>query len=528
MRKALKRIFYRWYVITTLVILIIIGLYYFTHRPKAPTYETAVAVIGNVIEKVSVTGQILPEGKADLAFEKSGVVTVIVVKVGQVVKKGDLIAKLDDAGDVAALGAAQAKLDDLSRGLRPEELAAQQARVDSAAVALANAKQDALNAMRSAYIQAQSAIVNYADTLFTNPQSANPTIVVRTDSQTRQYTINNERLLVTDALSSWKSGVDALTQAEQANNFVAKAMGYANTIKTFLNDLSGIANGLNPSNSGLTQNAIDAILTTMNSGLSAINQSVSSLTAASAGLNNAVAVNDQANNDFTVAKAGSSAQAIRAQRATVATYQVALDKDKLVSPIDGVITRVGPNAGEFVAAGVSSFAVQTGGQYKIEAYVPEADIAKVILQDKADVTLDAYGSDVHFSASVTAVDPAETVLEGVPTYKVTLLFDEPDTRIRSGMTANTEVLTHEEDNVIKVPTRAIIEDPSVSTIDATGDNLAASTSYKSAGSKAVRILNPDGKSFTMVPVTVGLKGSDGTTEIFSGVSVGQKIVTYVK
>jgi len=110
-------------------------------------------------------------------------------------------------------------------------------------------------------------------------------------------------------------------------------------------------------------------------------------------------------------------------------------------------------------------------------------------------------------AHVIAVDPAETVLEGVPTYKVTLVFDAPDTRIRSGMTANLDILTHERSGVLEIPFRAIVDD---------------------AGNKTVRVVSADGKSYTSVPVTVGLKGSTGTIEVLSGLSAGDKVVTYVK
>ena len=124
------------------------------------------------------------------------------------------------------------------------------------------------------------------------------------------------------------------------------------------------------------------------------------------------------------------------------------------------------------------------------------------------MTLDAYGSDIIFDAAVTLMDPAETVLEGVPTYKVTLQFVKADDRIRSGMTANTEILTHEHDGVLYIPTRAII--------------------INDDGSRSVRVLNKDGKTFATSTVKIGLKGSSGTTEIVSGVKVGDKVVTYIK
>ena len=124
----------------------------------------------------------------------------------------------------------------------------------------------------------------------------------------------------------------------------------------------------------------------------------------------------------------------------------------------------------------------------------------------ASDTLDAYGSFTDFPSQVTAIDPAETVLEGVPTYKVTLKFVNPDSRILSGMTANLEILTHEAAGVLEIPYRAVI-------ITAT--------------STMVRLLNPDGASYTTVPVVTGLKGSDGTIQVISGLKAGDKVVTYI-
>jgi multidrug efflux pump subunit AcrA (membrane-fusion protein) len=113
---------------------------------------------------------------------------------------------------------------------------------------------------------------------------------------------------------------------------------------------------------------------------------------------------------------------------------------------------------------------------------------------------------VDFPAKVVMIDPAETVLEGVPTYKVTLQFIVPDARIRSGMTANLEILTHEAAGVLEIPYRAIA-------VNAT--------------STTVRLVSKDGKSYAAVPIVTGLKGSDGTIEVVSGLSVGDKVVTYV-
>ena len=495
----------KWVLTLIAVTAMVVVLVWYRSGNKTPTFEWVPASVGDVIETVSVTGAVSPFGKASLSFEKGGVVSKVYVKVGDAVKAGDPIASLDSANDRAALASAQATLSDMSRSLSPQELAVQQASVATAKASLDNAMKDAVNAFHDGYVKAQGAVVNYTDSLFTNPQSANPTINVRTDSAVRQSSIDSERVSVSDILNSWSAEL-ATASTSNAAGVISDAHGYLLTMKTFMGDLAPIVNALNPGNSGLTQTAIDAYVTGMNSGLSALNAAVDSVTAAQTELSGARSAYDQAVSNYNLKLSGNSSDSVAAQAAKVAQAEALLDEDTLRSPIDGIVTQEGPNLGEYVAPGQSGFAVESSG-FKVEAYVPEADIAKVAVGDLASSTLDAYGSYVDFPERVTMIDPAETVLEGVPTYKVTLQFVAPDARIRSGMTANIEIHTHEADGVIEIPYRAL-------TITAT--------------TTTVRVVNADGKSWSVVPVMTGLKGSDGTIEIVSGLNPGDKVVTYVK
>jgi len=160
--------------------------------------------------------------------------------------------------------------------------------------------------------------------------------------------------------------------------------------------------------------------------------------------------------------------------------------------------------------------IMSEGNFEIKADIPEVDIAKVRIGNEARVTLDAYGSDIEFNAKVLAVDPAETVIEGIPTYKVTLQFNEQDERVKSGMTANVDIMTDKRENVITIPQRAVI-----------GKN----------GDKVVRLLktvpNPENSDKTIemveeIPVEVGIRGSDGQIEVLSGLNEGDKIVVSIK
>ena len=468
----MSKFFKKKYIISVaIVIVIIIVIVLLTDHGSSVNFQSASASVGTVVETVSVTGTVTPISSADLAFEKSGVLSHIYVAVGQSVSAGQPIAALDEAtlADMTSSSASAGS---------------------SAATSLSSAETNAVNAAHDGFAKAQSALVNYTDSFFNNPQSSNPTIILHTTTTDDANTIDAERLKVSDALSKWSAELSTVSP-DQAAALISDSSGYLSTIKQFMSDLSIIVGELTPTNSGLSQTQITADVATMNSGLSELNAAVDSVAAAQSEL----------------ATAGGSSDSVAAQEARVAGAQAALNDDTIVSPISGIVTKADPNVGEFVAAGDSGFAVESSGNFKIDASVPEADIAKANLGDLSSTTLDAYGSDVDFPTKVTAIDPAETVLSGVPTYKVTLEFVTNDSRVRSGMTANLEILTHEAANVLTIPYRAVID---------------------TNGAMSVRLVSADGKTYMTVPVTTGLKGSDGTIEIDSGISAGDKVVTYVQ
>ncbi len=508
MKKSfVKKYLWNKFTVIWVVILVIAVYFLFFRGSNTPKFDYAVAMIGDVLERVSVTGKISPVEKADLAFEKGGRVTTIKVKVGDLVKKGDLLATLDMSADTASLASAQAKLADLSRGLNSPELALEQSKINTASVSLSNAKQDAINAARTALAQTQGAIYNYVDTFFDYPQSVNPTINIQTSSQSVYSSVNLQRLRVTETLNKWKQELSTIESSDDALKLIVNVNSYEVIIKDFMDRLSSIVNDLDTGSSGLSRATIDSHVSLMNSGMTAFNQALASISTAKTALENAISNYDQIYNNFLLKNSGSSAETISAQRASVDLYRSEVAKGRLISPIDGIVTKIEPEIGEYVSPGSLAFSVISDGEYKVEAYVPEADIAKISIDDYASTTLDAYGQSVDFPVVVYSIDPAETVLEGVPTYRVIFKFVYKDERIRSGMTANLDIKTNESKGVVVVPTRAVI-----------GKN----------GSRTIRIVDAMGKAFTSVPIKVGLKGSDGTTEIISGVNVGDKVVTYVK
>ena len=135
--------------------------------------------------------------------------------------------------------------------------------------------------------------------------------------------------------------------------------------------------------------------------------------------------------------------------------QAQLAKTVLYAPIDGVISVQDIKIGETVSPNVPVVSMISDG-FEIDANVSERDVSKIHVDDEADVTTDTSRDAPVFKATVTSVDPAETVINGVSTYKVTLHFVQSDERIKSGMTANIDIITKKLTNVVAVPEDAII------------------------------------------------------------------------
>jgi RND family efflux transporter MFP subunit len=122
----------------------------------------------------------------------------------------------------------------------------------------------------------------------------------------------------------------------------------------------------------------------------------------------------------------------------VASAQAQLAKTILRAPFNGVITRQDGEVGEVSGASVPAFMTVASSEplKKIEAFASDIDVASIKVGDTAHVTFDFMGTQKTIDAKVTSVDPATNSSQGKSTYKVTLMLDNADDQIRSGMHAN--------------------------------------------------------------------------------------------
>ena len=477
-------------------------------------FETVIAARGNIKQEVSVTGKVRPVENVDLAFDKTGKVSRAYVKIGDKVLSGQFLAELDSSELLAQLAEYQAgadvqkaRLAELNKGTRPEEIIVQEIKVANVKTAVEDAKKNLIDKINDAYIKSDDVIRNKTDQYFVNLKSSDPQITFIVYDNALKESLETSRLSIEATLTAWRASLQGLAVLSDFNSYINTARLNLNDIKNFLTSATMALNDLTPGTT-ITQTTIDTYRADTSTARTNINTAVVNLTAADEKLKTAESDLTLAESELALKKAGTIEEQISAQEAQVrqaeakvGTVQTQISKNILRSPIGGIVTRQDARVGEIVTVNSEIISIISENRLEIEANIPEADIGKVRVGNMADVTLDAYGSEVIFKVKVVKIDPAETMIEGVATYKATFMFIADDPRVMSGMTANIDILTAIIDSAIAVPARAV---------------------YTKDSDRFVKILK-DGEA-SEVRVIAGLRGSDGKIEITSGLEEGDLVI----
>lgn len=134
----------------------------------------------------------------------------------------------------------------------------------------------------------------------------------------------------------------------------------------------------------------------------------------------------------------------------------------IVSPIDGVVTRLNAEVGEMVMTGTMNILgtvimeVADLSKMLVVAQVDEADVGKLVVGQKAKVQLDAF-ADREFTGVVDSIALANDLsYSRTKYYRTEILLDAVEDRLHSGLTANVDIETRKHTDVLKVPTQAVL------------------------------------------------------------------------
>lgn len=619
-----------------LIIFAVIGMivvFSLTSGKVDTTYATAIVERANITQTVNETGTVKAVNELELSLLNSGEISKINYKIGDKVKKDDILLELDYSSLViskeeaaANLIVAQQNLNKLLAGATKEEVDIAKAGVNQAKVAYDSAVNDLDQTKKTVMLnksQAQKTLSDLessaSDNITTTEQaiiSAQKTLSNTKETYQRSIdnlsavalsTINDKLVVANNALDAVNNvltddiaedyigvktpGTKAAAELKRKAtildlNKVNTNLLVANSSPTNKNVIDIMTQGLVVLNSAFdtleltytaldnslvsasfTQTALDAMKTTISAQQSAVAGAITAQQGAKQNLDNAILAYNtnvsSAENNLAQAQASydsaltsarnalesanvngeqqiTSAQSrvdsaqeawqvaqaqlnrttaspdrydrsllearITQAQATLNNVNKQIENSIIKAPIDGTITKINYDIGEQVLSGSRSvISILGDNDFEIEVMISEADISKIEKGDPAHITLDAYGDDVKFEGAVSFVEPAETIIQDVIYYKVSINFTPGEQVVKSGMTANITITTDQKDNVMVIPARAVID--------------------RNGSGKIVRVLS-NGEVLEKT-VTVGLRGDEGLAEILTGLNENDEVVTFI-
>ena len=257
----------------------------------------------------------------------------------------------------------------------------------------------------------------------------------------------------------------------------------------------------------------------------------------------------QSNADALTASVQAAEGAVAQARAALSQARVNLAYTDILSPTSGTVISRNVDVGQTVAASLQAPTIfviaEDLAKMQVDTSVAEADVGRLKDGMPTTFTVDAYPSEV-FRGRIRQIRNSPTTVQNVVTYDAVIDVDNPELKLKPGMTANVTFIYAEKDDVLKVPNAALRFKPPPGFYTPEGggpggrSGPGAGSGRADAGQGAGQAKRPDGRPETPdrrtlwvvkdgkpAPVRIKTGISDGTaTELVEGpVEVGTEVVT---
>lgn len=227
----------------------------------------------------------------------------------------------------------------------------------------------------------------------------------------------------------------------------------------------------------------------------------------------------------------------------LAKAQTDLERCTIYAPIDGIVISRSVDVGQTVAASMTApvlFSIANDlSKMQIDANVAEADIGTVEVGQKVDFTVDAFPYRT-FHGTVVQIRNSPITVQNVVTYDTVIAVDNPELKLKPGMTANVSIIVAERNDVLTISNAALrVRIGSTASgrqsagsdrgqrlsAGGTGQQNRRQTGDRRAN-RTVYVLPPGAQEPQQKEIQPGI--TDGvSTEIISGLNEGDAVVTAV-
>jgi HlyD family secretion protein len=197
----------------------------------------------------------------------------------------------------------------------------------------------------------------------------------------------------------------------------------------------------------------------------------------------------QSNADAAKAQVDAAAGSVEQAKAQLNSAEVNLAYTNIISPSDGVVISRNVDVGQTVAASLQAptlfLIAEDLRKMQVDTSVAEADIGKLRPGMKATFTVDAYPTE-KFAGTVRQVRNAPQTLQNVVTYDGVIDVDNPELKLKPGMTANCTFIWAEKDDALRVPNAAMRFRPPATELVGSTQSATAEQQRRGTGAEAAQ------------------------------------------
>ncbi|MFH1851855.1 MAG: efflux RND transporter periplasmic adaptor subunit [Candidatus Neomarinimicrobiota bacterium] len=157
------------------------------------------------------------------------------------------------------------------------------------------------------------------------------------------------------------------------------------------------------------------------------------------------------------------------QKAARGLVQLSLDYTAIKAPIDGIVTGRQIKVGNMVLTNATAFRITDFDPLLAVLYVPEREIGKLAVGQRAAVMVDALPGR-EFPGAIDRISPVVDPRTG--TVKVTLEVSDTTSQLKAGMFARVSIVYDQHQNSLLIPRDAIIAEDAEAAVYVIRDTLA--------------------------------------------------------
>lgn len=436
---------------------------------------------GDVVSSVVLSGMTSSASAVSLGFADQGRVASVYVKEGDKVRAGQVLASIESADLTASLRSAQAAL----------------------VIAKANTANTSTN-LATVTAQQDTLVKNARTALLSNNLQAVPknlTVTAPAPTITGTYAGEEGQYVIRVYASGSSSGASFTISGIESQGIQEAATTTAVPLGS-----KGLYIKFDPS---APYTGTEWVVSIPNPRSATYTADLNAYNAAVANRAQVIASAEASLKTDSADQSVASAQVTQAQ-ASVDSIRAAIAKRQIIAPFNGVVAGVNVKPGQTTSsfnanaskgdAGNANISLISENDYEVVLKTPEIDVASIAVGQSVSLKLDALGEET-FAGTITSINPAETIIDGVPVYQTKVSFVKLDPRVRSGMSATATINVGEKRSVVTIP-----------------------ASYVHTDDRGSYVYVLKDKKTTQRAVTTGLRGSDSVVEVTSGLIAGEVVV----